>query len=291
MSSTVRAHLPGATWRSFRTAAWLGWQVESNWAEPWLFALYAVVKPLALVSILVVMYIANRGTDFGAPAFTFLYLGNAFYIYVGAVMSGMGWTVVQDREHYRMLKVMYAAPIDVRVYLLGRGLARFAVATISVLLTLVAGVLVLDLPIVLTAVDWPLFAVTLATGLILLAFMGLVMAGIMLLSGYEAWAIGELLAGALYLFSGAIFPIDVLPEVLRPLGVIMPVTYWLELLRRALVGPGAHAFPAIASWSDERVLLVLVAATIAMGLIAMATFHLCEARARDRGLFDRSSNY
>ncbi len=35
------------TWRSFRTAAWLGWQIESNWADPFLFAVYSIVKPLA----------------------------------------------------------------------------------------------------------------------------------------------------------------------------------------------------------------------------------------------------
>jgi hypothetical protein len=42
------------------------------------------------------------------------YLGNAFYLYVGAVMSGMAWTVIDDRERYRMLTAMYVAPVDFR---------------------------------------------------------------------------------------------------------------------------------------------------------------------------------
>ena len=33
--------------RSFRMAAWLGWQIESNWTDPFLFAVYSIVKPLA----------------------------------------------------------------------------------------------------------------------------------------------------------------------------------------------------------------------------------------------------
>ena len=27
-------------WRSFRMATWLGWQIESNWTDPFLFAIY-----------------------------------------------------------------------------------------------------------------------------------------------------------------------------------------------------------------------------------------------------------
>ena len=30
--------------RSLRWAAWLGWQLESNWATPWLFVLYSVAR-------------------------------------------------------------------------------------------------------------------------------------------------------------------------------------------------------------------------------------------------------
>ena len=33
--------------RSFRVATWLGWQIESNWTDPFLFAIYSIVKPVA----------------------------------------------------------------------------------------------------------------------------------------------------------------------------------------------------------------------------------------------------
>ena len=38
--------------RSFKVAAWLGWQIESNWTDPFLFAVYSIVKPLASAGIL-----------------------------------------------------------------------------------------------------------------------------------------------------------------------------------------------------------------------------------------------
>jgi hypothetical protein len=32
--------------QGIRTSFWLGWQVESNWTDPFLFAIYTVVRPL-----------------------------------------------------------------------------------------------------------------------------------------------------------------------------------------------------------------------------------------------------
>ena len=101
--------------RSFLTATWLGWQIESNWTDPFLFAVYSIIKPLSSAAILVVMYgIITQGA-FGDPMFPYIFLGNAFYIYVGAVMVGVSWAVIDDREPYRTLKYIYVAPISIPV--------------------------------------------------------------------------------------------------------------------------------------------------------------------------------
>src|SRR5439155_7535829 len=44
-------------WRTFKTAAWLGWEVDWNWTEPWLFVRYLVMKSGAGAVILVLLYI------------------------------------------------------------------------------------------------------------------------------------------------------------------------------------------------------------------------------------------
>ena len=118
--------------RSFRTAAWLGWQIESNWTDPFLFAVYSVIKPVAGAAILVVMYGIITAGNFDTPLFSFIYIGNAFYIYVAQIMTGISWAVIDDREHYRTLKYLYIAPMRITYYLIGRGVARFITATISV---------------------------------------------------------------------------------------------------------------------------------------------------------------
>ncbi len=277
--------------RSFRLAAWLGWQIESNWADPFLFAVYSIVKPLAGAAILVVMYSVITNGNFNAPIFSYIYLGNAFYIFVGQVMTGISWAVIDDREHYKTLKYMYIAPVHFPTYLLGRGVARFIIASFSVFITILFGVLFLNVHVELAAVNWLLFFVSLIIGVNMLAMMGLILAGVLLLLVHHEFGIGDAVAGALYLFSGAVFPLEVLPTALRWIGFINPVTYWLELLRRSLVGQIAQAFPTLSSLSNLQILGILMGLTIAFGVISSFSFRWCENRARERGLIDVVTNY
>jgi len=278
-------------WRSFRTAAWLGWQIESNWTDPFLFAIYSFIKPISTAAILVVMYGIITQGNFESPIFTYMYLGNAFYIYVGAVMAGVSWAVIDDREHYKTLKYMYVAPINIPMYLCGRGVAKFIVGTISVLITIVFGMLFLHLRIELAEVKWPLFFLALIIGVIMLAMMGLILAGVTLLIAHHVWFLGEGVAGALYLFSGAIFPLEVLPPAIRWIGYVIPITYWLELLRRSLVGEVADAFPTLQYLSNEQILGILVGLTIIFSILAIIVFRWAEYRAKELGLIDMVTNY
>lgn len=277
--------------RSFRTAAWLGWQIESNWTDPFLFAVYSIIKPISSAAILVVMYAVITGGDFESPIFTYMYLGNAFYIYVGAVMAGISWAVIDDREHYKTLKYIYVAPVNIPTYLIGRSVAKFLVGTISVLVTILFGVLFLHLEIDLAQVDWLLFLAGLLVGVVLLAMMGLMLAGVSLLIAHHVWFLGEGVAGALYLFSGAIFPLIVLPPYLRWIGYLNPITYWLELLRRTLVGPISNAFPTLAFLTEMQLLGLLVGMTVVCGVLSLFLFRWCDHRARERGLIDMVTNY
>jgi ABC-2 type transport system permease protein len=277
--------------RSFKVATWLGWQIESNWTDPFLFAVYSIVKPLASAGILVVMYsIITRG-NFNTPIFPYIYFGNAFYIYVGAVMTGISWAVIEDREHYKTLKYMYIAPIRIPAYWLGRGVSRFLTGSVAVVITITFGVLFLHVPLNLARVDWPLFVVSLTIGIAMLSMMGLILASITLLVAHHFFLIGEAVASALYLFSGAIFPLDVLPAWLRPVGFAIPITYWLELMRRSLAGDVAQAFPTLSHFSNLQLLGILLGLSVVFGVLAVFVFRYCDSRARERGLIDFVTNY
>ncbi len=278
-------------WRSFWVATWLGWQIESNWTQPFLFAIYSIIKPLAGAAILVVMYSVITQGNFNTPIFPYLYYGNAFYIYVGAIMTGVSWAVIDDREHYKTLKYMYIAPINIPAYWLGRGMARFLTGSISVLITIAFGVLFLHVPLNLATVNWPLFIVALGIGISMLAMMGLILASITLLIAHHFFLIGEAVASALFLLSGAIFPLDVLPAWLRPVGFVVPITYWLELMRRSLIGNVAQAFPTLSRFSNLQLLGILLGLTILFAIASTFVFRFCDYRAREQSLIDRVTNY
>lgn len=279
------------TSRSFTMATWLGWQVESNWTDPFLFAVYVIIKPLATAAILVVMYSIITNGDYSSPLFPYIYLGNAFYIYVGAVMTGVSWAVIDDREHYKTLKYMYIAPISIPFYWLGRGVSRFLIGTVAVFIIIAVGALFFNLPLDLAKVNWGLFIVSLFIGVTMLAMMGLILASLTLMMAQHNFFVGEAVAGALYLFSGAIFPLEVLPAWIRPAGYAMPITYWLELMRRSLIGDVAQAFPTLARFSNLELLGILSALTVVFAVAAVFVFRWCDYIARERGMLDSTNNY
>jgi len=281
------------SWRSFRVATWLGWQIESNWTEPFLFLTYSILKPVASALILVFMYLVISQGNFNSPLFAYIYVGNAFFIYVGAVLLGVSNTIVDDREHYGMLKYIYVSPIQVYFYLLGRGMAKTMTATIAVVITLAFGAIALGVRPDFFAMDWPLFIITLAVGLAGLGFMGILLAGILLITARHNDIVGEAVAGALYLLCGAVFPISVMPDWLQWAGRAIPITYWLEGLRRALLGTELvrKLHTGLEDFSTPMILLILLGSTLLAILLSIGFYRWCERRAKEKGLIDMQTMY
>jgi len=279
--------------RSFRVATWLGWQIESNWADPFLFLIYSIVKPVTSVMILVVMYWVIARTDTSSAYFAYMYLGNTAYIYVGSILVGVSWAIIDDREHYQTLKYIYISPIRIYFYLVGRGMARFLTGTLSVVVTMAFGLLALKLSIRLADVNWLYFVASMIVGLASMAVMGLLLGGATLQMARHYWSVGESVAGALYLLCGAIFPLDSLPGWMQPIGMALPLTYWLESLRRSLLGSEASKAisPSLARFSDGQLLLVLLGSTLVMAVGSIYFFRWSEHQAREKGLIDMTTHY
>ena len=276
-------------WEVMRAAAWLGWQVEANWADPFLFVVYAIAKPLSTTLILFFMVrIVSQGhatTD----AFLFLFLGNTFFLYVTEVLIGISWAVFRDREDYETLKYIYVAPLHLLSYLLGRGATKMATATLGVAVALAFGRFVLGLPIGTPGTHWVELVLATAVGLISVAWLGIILAGASLIVARHSINLNEGLSGLFYLLSGAVFSIEVLPRWVQPISLALPFTYWLELIRRILTGR-AFAGP-LRGVSDGGLWIILVGSTAVLAGIAVLWFLQCERIARTRGLIDWKTNY
>ena len=283
MSAAVRQ------WRGFAAATRLGWEISSNWTQPLVFVIYSVLRPLSAAFILVVIYrFISGGSPQTSAYLAFLVSGVAFWSFVQYGLAGLSNGMVEDRGDYKMLKYVYTSPAHFYVYLLGRGFAQLGSAVASALIVLVVATLALRLPIDLLHINYPLLLG--ATVVALLAVIGIAMAyGMVLLHARDAHGYGELGAEVLYVISGAIFPISVLPGLLATIASLSPLVYWMELIRRSLLGAQAvRMFPAL---SDGEIILRLLVTTAATLILAHLVFTWADRSARRKGLIDMETNW
>ena len=271
----------------FRTAAWLGWLIEANWADPFTFVVYSVMRPLATALILAVMYRAVAGVATTGQAFLGFYVANAFHEYVIRVLVGMGWVVVEEREEYETLKYVYTSPVGIFTYLWGRSTVKFVQATVSLVLILTMGWLVMGLRWDWGSVRWAPLLVSFGLGLTAIVYFGFLVAGWALVLPRAAISVNEGVAAALTLLCGVIFPIDLLPRALQLLALALPFTWWYEALRRFLIGHGVSA--RLGAMSDGALLAGLAATTLAFSALSAWAYHALERRARRQGKLDQAT--
>jgi len=277
--------------KSARESFWVGWKVESNWADPVLFATYRIVQPLA--SLLIVAFIviigASTGVGLQREYLARLIVSTAFFVYVAQITTNMGWLVHTDRSRYEVLKNIYISPGTLHPYIIGRGLVSVVNATISVIVTLLFslavfnGLLNLGIPISLLSVNLFLLIPTVLLGVSGLIAVGYMLSAVNIVSNRLEFILGESLAGVFFLLGGVIFPVTALPSQIQPLSAILPITYFLDAVRDSF-GLGTTGSALI----DLGYLFVT---TIGIGIFAYVVYRRAELRAKRLGLFDRKSEY
>jgi ABC-2 type transport system permease protein len=296
--SRASASRPGDVLRSFRTSTRLGWQMEANWTDPLLFFIYSVAKPIASALILVFMLLVIAGPG-AEEARAFVVVGSALWAFVMSGMAGLAWSVLDDRERYRMLKYIYVSPSDFKVVLMGRGVARIAIGAMGAMIVLAVGVLFLQVPFAFDEVDWLMLGVVLVIGLTAIIAIGIVMAAICLQTRQESWSYPEAVAGAMFLVVAAVFPLAVLPMPIQAIGLVVPLTWWLEGVRQsAFVGSPTGIGGSGSLWTSltgtnqpdhATIVVALLVTTVIVTLAAWVVFRWSEARAKDRGLIDQTT--
>ncbi|MFL5733688.1 MAG: ABC transporter permease [Chloroflexia bacterium] len=286
--------------RTFRVATWLGWQIESNWADPLVFFIFAVLRPMASALILVVMYQVIAGGQ-RADAFDYLFISNAFFVLVVQVMVGLSWTIVDDRENYKMLKYIYTSPARKFAYLIGRSVAKVLIGLFTTTLLLLTGALFLGVNISLARIQWGWLGLYFVLGMFILGGLGIVLAGVSLVIARHGGFIGEVMAGMLLLFSGAYFPPDILPSPLKEISLAVPVTYWLEGMRRAFSGgiltvTNAQGVttpisPILAQFDNWQLTGILAFSALVSAAGSYFFYQWVEHAAKERGMIDRVTGF
>jgi len=268
---------------------WIGWKVESNWTDPFVFLAYMIAKPIASVFMIGLIFLIGseaagiRDAEFFSYAFT----GAIFFIYPATMAISLGYLMHEDRAKYEVLKHIYIAPESIKPYIFGRATATAINATVSVIAAYILGTIVfgnffgLDLQVNALHVNYPLLIITILLGVIAFAFLGLVLCAINLLSFKLQYSLSEYTTGTMFLLSGVVFPVSMLPVVAQQIGNALPSTYFLNLIRLALSGSSEFMID----------LSYMVLSTIGFAISALLLFKLAEYRARHRGMIDRKAEY
>jgi ABC-2 type transport system permease protein len=282
--------------RTLRWSTWLGWQIESNWADPWLFTLYLIVKPITGSLVLVFMFFAARAVVQTPPEYLpYVYVSNACFGLVGTVMFGMSYVVITDREHYGMLKYIFISPARLQSYLLGRGIARALEGIVGGGVTVVAGMLLFAevRSSVAGGIDWLWLAIFLLIGGAMLYSAGMILASVVFNTHRSGMFLSEGIAGVVYLLSGVIFPLTELPRWLQGVSMALPTTYWLEGMRRALMGmPPAGSNLAkspLAGFSNVELAGALAITTVGLTLFSQWLYRWSVRKAWRNGKIEEQS--
>jgi ABC-2 type transport system permease protein len=170
-----------------------------------------------------------------APSyFAFAAVGVAMTTVINAATARVS-ARVREEQLTGTLEAIVSQPISPTSLAAGASGLPFMGATVRATVYLSIGILLfnLDLP----NADWPgVAAVLLASGLAL-SSLGVASAGMVMIVK-RGDIVVSLAVFALGLFSGALFPISVLPDWIQPIAKVMPTRFSFDGLRSAMFGGG-----------------------------------------------------
>jgi len=270
--------------RSLIASARLAWAIEGNWAEPFFLLVYLIIRPLAFLGLF--LAVLSIGGALNPASIGFVVVGQAVFQIVGAAMQGPTHALLDDRERYRTIRYIFATPSSLLPVSIGRALVKALIAGISAVIVIGVGALI-GMPMRTGGPDLPLLLLVMTLGLASIVGLGVALGALCVQLRNDAWGYPQAVAGSVFLLCGAIFPPDTLPEPLRLFGAALPMTWWIEGVRRALLGTTSPGL--LGELSTPLLLLVLTVGTVLITLAAPRLFRIGIDRAREKGYLDRST--
>jgi ABC-2 type transport system permease protein len=270
--------------RSLIASARLAWAIEGNWAEPFFLLVYLIIRPLAFLGLF--LAVLSIGGTLNPASIGFVVVGQAVFQIVGAAMQGPTHALLDDRERYRTIRYIFATPSSLLPVSIGRALVKALIAAISAVIVIGVGALI-GMPMRAGGPDLPLLLVVMTLGLASIVGLGVALGAVCVQLRNDAWGYPQAVAGSVFLLCGAIFPLDTLPRALQLIGAALPMTWWIEGVRRALLGTASLGL--LGEISTPLLLLVLAVGTVLITLAAPRLFRIGIDRAREKGYLDRST--
>ncbi len=256
--------------RGIKASAYLGWQVEANWVWAPLYLFYAIIRPFALAVLLFFLFKAVVKDPSAETRFFEVYVANGFFTIISTIAHGLSWAVIMDREEYRTLGYVHTSPLGIKSYLIGRSLPFVLVGLASMLAILLFGWLVFGLDI-FGDVSWVGFACSVVAGVVVGVALAILFVSTILITARHGLLLAEGISGVLLLFSGVVFPLEMLPSGIREAGLMLPTTYFIEFAKRAFgptsMSPVLSGIPDVELWARLAVSVILWGALAYLSLV------------------------
>ena len=236
---------------------WVGWKFHlKSLTLSIFFVLISVLQPIIFASIAFFMVQAGARE------------GTQLYVALGAGLMGM-WSstlfgsggAIQWQRWQGTLELLVGAPPRFILTMLPLTIATASIGLYAVVATLLWGWLLFDVPLEL---EHPvLFALALPATTVGLGLLGLVLASTFVLYRHAS-AFSNLLEYPVWLVSGLLVPVSLLPGWVEPISWLLAPTWGVKAVREAALG-GEPGF-AIAMCA------LLSLAYLALGALTMANF-------------------
>ncbi len=230
-----------ASWRSnFQALVAIA---RKDWIQYWRYPLNAVSSIFHPLVWLTPVYFMGQTFSINGEAhgfagysgttdfMSFVLLGAALTNFINAVFWGMGYSLKQDMDA-GVLESNWLTPVPRVLLLVGRTFTSILITTITSLLMLLIAALLFGFRPTGNAFAALLSAVPMLIGLYGFGFAFAALVMIM----REANVLVDVSSFLVQTFSGAQFPVQVLPRWLLPLSLALPLTYGFDAVRGWLIG-------------------------------------------------------
>ncbi len=266
--------------RGLLASIYIGIQIESNWTRKIFYLIFLIFVPFT-ATIAVILIYGILGGGLSTDAFIFAFSGSLFYFLLSDIFFNAAFTVVDDRENYRMLKYIVLSKMNYLTYILGRGMGKGILSLIGVGLTLLWAIPILKFQLNFNLL---LFLFTLFFGFIGAFGLALIFAGYYMLSIRGETSLMDVLFGGFFIISGALFPPNVLPKTIYTISVYFPLSNSIEMFRLSLFG--RHLSPFLADVPFKQFLLLFVFSNSITLLVGILFITLSIKRAVKKGYLD-----
>ena len=204
---------------------------------------------------------------YGGDYFAFVLIGVALYDYLATSLEAFSRTI-RESQLAGTLEALLSTQTSLPTVILSSSAYPFLWTSFDVVLYIMLGVGLFGMR--LSAGNWAAAALILILAVIVFSGLGILSASFIMVfkrGSPVAWVF----QGLSWLLGGVLYPVTVLPELLRQVSAVLPITYAIEGMRAALL----RGAPWPELWSSLGPLLLLGVIVLPLSLLSFqyATRH------------------